>query len=373
MANTLPAWPPRPLPVGISAIAAFQPDWILPNDWFESNMARKFVRHTGILARPIAVEDEVALGRHAVENLVRETRCDLSDCVALVFVSPSFVPVPVARKHLSPTSVKQEQLSRAARRLASGLGIRSRHIFGVNSFCSGYARAMTMVLDKIVPATRPANEKFILVVTSSRISRITDFACKQSGALFGDLATATLVSRCDSKRYPVSLELLDASFRKKPANRPFFDFAVRQNVLFPTLGGGRAYDPKRIVFSMDGMGIADTAPRAMASAAVEACQATGLRPRDVQCIVPHQAGEGIVRLTGMKLEEAGFNASLINGMTRYTGNVSSGSVPAALRNLWGQLQGNILCPVAAVGGPGKSEVSQGCLVLRGVARNRAAA
>ena len=32
------------------------------------------------------------------------------------------------------------------------------------------------------------------MVTASRISRITDYGCKQTAALFGDLATATLLA-----------------------------------------------------------------------------------------------------------------------------------------------------------------------------------
>jgi 3-oxoacyl-[acyl-carrier-protein] synthase-3 len=313
------------------------------------------------------------LAIRVVENLRRQTRCNLDHCAAIVFASPSFVPMSVARRLMEPHRAKQEQLARAARRLTADLDITPRSVFATNSFCSGYAKAMTIVLDKVRPTIELTPSEFILVITSTRISRITDYACGQTGALFGDLATATLISRCDSARYPVHLELIDAQFQKKPTSRPFFDFALKQDVLAPTQDGGRIFDSKRVVFSLDGMGIADVAPRAMAEAAKRLAETNRLQPQDVDFIVPHQAGTGIVRLAGMKLQAAGFDSELINGMTAQVGNVSSGSVPYTLRQIWERLEGNILCPVAAVGAPGKSEVSQGCILLRATQRQRAMA
>jgi 3-oxoacyl-[acyl-carrier-protein] synthase III len=111
------------------------------------------------------------------------------------------------------------------------------------------------------------------------------------------------------------------------------------------------------------MGIGDMAPRAMASALTEALQATHTRPDRVQFVVPHQAGAGIVRLATMKLEECGVHGEVVNGLTREIGNVSSSSVPYALKALWPKLDGTIACPLAGVGTPGRAEISQGCILL----------
>ncbi len=224
-----------------------------------------------------------------------------------------------------------------------------------------------------MPTIGLSDSEFILVVTASRISRITDYSCRQSGGLFGDLATATMLSRCDSRTYPVALEVVDAQYSKKPVNRPYFDFTMKDDVLVPTDDGGRSHVAKRLVFSMDGMGIADTAPRAMAASAHEILVANSVNPSDIQHIVPHQAGDGILRLAGMKFESVGLTAEVVSGMAKEVGNVSSGSVPFALKRLWGKLHGNVLCPVAAVGGPGKSEVSQGCILLRSTRKTQSIA
>ena len=178
------------------------------------------------------------------------------------------------------------------------------------------------------------------------------------------MATATLVSRSDSQKYPIRFELLDAIVEKKPTNRPFFDFACRHHVLSPAANGGKRFDAERVVFTLDGMGIAESASRAMAIAACEMLDVAGFRPENVQYVVPHQAGLAIVRLTEMKLREAGFTSEVINGLTSEAGNVSSGSIPFALSKKWRRLDGNILCPVGSVGPPGKSVVFQGCIALR---------
>lgn len=359
--------------IGISQIATLRPQWVLPNAWYDSLMARKFVKHTGIENRCVSQKNEVDLAVECVEQLQQQTDGDLSRCAGLVLVSPSLVPQSVARRYFSAQQARDEQPNRVARQLVDALGIAPRRTLGINGFCSGYARAMALVQTKVLPGLALAHDEFVLVVTSSRISRITDFACKQSGALFGDLATATLLSRSDNHKHPVRFELLDAQYAKKPTPRPFFHFAMKENVLVPTPEGGRDHDPQRVVFSLDGMAIADAAPRAMAAAAAQIVHDNRLLPEDIDCIVPHQAGQGIVRLAGMKLEEAGFSGELINGLTKDVGNVSSGSVPYALKQLWDHLHGTIVCPVAAVGAPGKSEVSQGCVMLRRIPSRQAAA
>ena len=75
----------------------------------------------------------------------------------------------------------------------------------------------------------------------------------------------------------------------------------------------------------------------------------------------------------MKSESLGLTADVVSGMAKEVGNVSSGSVPYTLKRLWGQLDGNLVCPVAAVGGPGKSEVSQGCILFRSMRRSQSVA
>jgi 3-oxoacyl-[acyl-carrier-protein] synthase III len=360
----------QPGTIGISAIATWQPPWSLANDWFGETIARKFVHHTGIQSRRVSLEDEVSMAVLAARNLQQETGCDFGHCAGLIFASPSFIPLSVARQHLTGPALRDEHLKKAARRLARRLGIAPHGAaVGINWFCSGYSRALALASRRLVPALHLGQDQFVLVVTATRISRITDYSCKQTGALFGDLATATLLARTDSPRYPVHFELLYADARKQPADGVYFDFHRRENVLAPVEGGGRSHDGERLVFSLDGMGIADVAPRAMTSATAAALEAASIRPEDVRFVIPHQAGAGIVRLTAMKLDGLGIRCEVVNGLTAEWGNVSAGSIPLALKARWNTLSGTIACPTAAVGNPGAKEVSQGCILLRATPRH----
>jgi 3-oxoacyl-[acyl-carrier-protein] synthase III len=259
---------------------------------------------------------------------------------------------------------KEECVQRAAERFAQRLGLSRGAVIGINWFCAGYAKAMSILLRHTLPALNLGPDQFALVITAGRISRITDYECTQTGPLFGDMATATLIARTDNHRFPTHFQLLTANAAQRPASGVFFQFHVRDNVLLPTQDGGQMRVPQRLVFSLDGMGIADAAPRAMSDALANSLSAAHVRAEDVARVVPHQAGAAIVRLTAMKLEDIGIRAETANGLTSRVGNLSSSSIPFALKQLWHGLRGTIACPTAAVGNPGEAKVAQGCILLQ---------
>jgi 3-oxoacyl-[acyl-carrier-protein] synthase III len=357
----------HPQTVGIHAIAVHKPPWTLANDWFADILPRKFVHHTGIVSRHISLEDEVTLGVRAVEQLRREVDCDLRYCAGLVFVSPSLLHQAVAREYFGPQNSWRESPRRAAQQLLRRLGIATEQYYGINWGCSGYSKAMSIIRRQILPTTILRPHEFLLLVTASRISRITDYGCKQTAPLFGDMATATMLTRSDSKELPAHFDLLYAGAEMQPTSGVYFKYRMQEEVVVPTPEGGRRVVPQRLVFSLDGMGIGDVAPRAMAGATAQALQSTGTRPEQVQFLVPHQAGTGIVRLTAMKLEELGVRGEIINGLTAEVGNVSSCSVAYGLRQTWDRLHGLVACPTAGVGVPGDAKVSQGCVLLQATA------
>ncbi len=357
---------PTPLPsaVGISAITVVRPGWQLGNEWFGDGMPRKFAHHTGIEARAISVEDEVAMGVQAVRQLKRETGCDLADCRGLLFVSPSLLPPAVADRHLDPEAAARERPRAAARRVAAALGIPDCRTVGLNWFCCGYSRALANLAGRWAPRLALGDRDYVIVVVATRISRITDYGSRQTAGLFGDMASATLVAPTSSRRHPVHFEILHADATRRTVERPAFDFHRCHDVPVPAPDGGVAHDDGRIVYALDGMAIADIAPRAMSAAVADALAARGLRGADLDCVVPHQAGTGIVRFTGMQLDGLGVRCEVVNGLVRDTGNTSACSIPHALRERWGSLRGLVACPTAAVGSPGKPEVLQGCVLLR---------
>lgn len=356
-------------PLGIAAITIHQPDCQLPNDWFGEAMPRKFGKHTGIEVRRVSFDDELSMGLEAVNRLQRETGCDLTACRGLVFVSPSLIPQPIARRFLSPEAARRERPGDVAGRLAQELGLADCHVRGLNWFCCGYSRALGVVQRHLARRLRLGRDEYVLVVVANRISRITNYGCSKTGGLFGDMASATMIAPLASRRHPAHFEILHAQADRQPAERPFFDFHIQRDVPVPRPGGQREHEAERLVYSLDGMGIAETAPRAMSAAVADALAETGFSAKELQFVVPHQAGSGIVRFTGMQLEGLGIESELVNGLTRHTGNVSACSVPHALHHEWERLHGLVACPTAAVGAPGQPEVLQGCILLRSTAHH----
>lgn len=352
--------------IGISAIGLYEPLRRLPNDWFADILPSKFVRQTGVESRRISDEDEVTMALRAVEALRERTGCDLRDCAGIVLVASSLLPSTVARRYVDAGREVPAGPAWAARQLAARLEVSTTQVCGINWGCSGYPKGLALARRALLPAIELRREQFLLVVTTNRTSRIVDYGCRQTAGLFGDYAQATLLSRLDSTVHPVAFELLYASAEDRPARGVFFEYHWRENVLVPTVDGGRDQVPERLVFSLDGMGIGDAAPRAMAAAAEKSLRICHVAPQQVRYVVPHQAGAGIVRLTAMKLESVGVQAEVINGWTRDVGNISSSSVPYALQKEWDRLDGIILCPTAGVGNPGEATVTQGCAVLRRV-------
>ena len=350
--------------IGISAVAIHQPAWSLENEWFGETIPRKFVHHTGIHSRPISEIGEVAMALLAAERLQRETDCEWDRCAGVVFASPSFISRSVAQQHFRGARLRREKLKRASRKFASRLGLPACPIYAINWFCSGYSKALEIVQRRILPKINLMKDQFILVINTNRISRITDFSCQQTSALFGDMATATLLARDDSPVYPTHFSLVHARAIKRPTDGAYFNFHVRENLPIPERDGGRALVRKRLVFSLNGMGVADTAPRAMAEEIDAALAAAKIPVGQVRFVVPHQAGAGIVRLASMKIEALGVRGEVINGLTAEIGNVSSCSIPFAIRSQWDRLEGLIACPTAAVGRPGVAEMSQGCILLQ---------
>ena len=137
-----------------------------------------------------------------------------------------------------------------------------------------------------------------MITTHSRISRITDYGCKQTGPLFGDLATATIVSPIGSERNPVHFEVVFAAAGMEAAESVLFNYDLRENVLLPTPEGGKGCAARRLVFSLDGLGIADAALVPWPAPLPSPSRGIRIRPENVQFLVPHQAGTGIVRFTG---------------------------------------------------------------------------
>ena len=92
----------------------------------------------------------------------------------------------------------------------------------------------------------------------------------------------------------------------RPVDGVFFDFHLRDNVVVPKIDGGRAIEPRRLVFSMDMMGLGDGRRRGRwPMRPPKPSKRLDIRPSEVDFVVPHQAGTSVVRPGGDETRSVG--------------------------------------------------------------------
>jgi 3-oxoacyl-[acyl-carrier-protein] synthase III len=414
----------------------------LPNSWFESRgiIGRKFAAHTGITSRGISFLSEQEMALRAIEDLKLQTGFNISDCSGLILSSSSLVPMeqPDWRRdclralgrwedlhqRIGPaTGLPQEILRglewsdelkdwdgvrRLARRIgmsdeqlgafersylsslgsldettaavAREIGLNSDQARGVNWGCSGYVRAWEIFAEELLPQIPPLPEQVFLLVTVGRTSKFTDFGAADTGALFGDFATATLITNCANRSHPPRL-LLRHSSTALPETRSLspdaallgealFDYQRRTDVLTPTPDGGAERVAERLCWTMDGVGVLYAAGPAMSGAVNRALDSLRLPTAEIQWLLGHQPGRKVMERAAGGLREQGYRGELPLDLTARTGNISCSSIPHALVRHWDQLDGLVACPAIGMYAPGSKFMSQGCLMFEAVPVSR---
>ena len=407
----------------------------LPNSWFESRgvIGRKFLAHTGILTRGISFLSEPEMAARAIESLKHQTDVDFRDCGGVLLSSSSLVPVEQSdwrrdclkalgrwedlHRFIGPAVGLSEELLRglewsdelrdwdAICRLARQIGmsdgqiaaieqhclaefgsieattaavarklaISPERVRGVNWGCSGYVRAWELLETELIDRARPAREMFFLLITVSRTSKFTDFGASDTGALFGDFATATLVTHRDNARLPPRL-LLRHSSTALPRTRDLspdaallgealFDYERRSNVLTPTPDGGAIRVDERLCWTMDGFGVVYAAEPAMTGAIAAALDATRIKAADVQWLLGHQPGRKVMERAAGGLRGQGYRGRIPVDLMARTGNITCSSIPHVLAMHWNELEGLVICPAIGMHAPASPFMSQGCLVF----------
>ena len=112
------------------------------------------------------------MGVRAVENLRRQTGCDLRKCVAVVFAGSSLIHGYIARRFLGEEQAQRENFRAVGRELVERLGIPLVRVFAINWGCSGYSKAMEIAARYVARRPRLRQDQFVLVVTVNRTSKI---------------------------------------------------------------------------------------------------------------------------------------------------------------------------------------------------------
>ncbi len=227
----------------------------------------------------------------------------------------------------------------------------------LNAACTGFIYGLTTA-EAMLAASNASNGgavrnpiKRALVVGVDRLSRLTDWDDRNTCVLFGDGAGAAVLE-WDAERPGLLATYLrnDDDVKNSltcahaiEAPQPFTESGISAEAKADPDASLAAADEMlgigdivaeggiRQVIRMDGRTIFKFASNAMADAVGEVLSRAGLALDDIDCIVPHQANERIIRFAAKKLgiPEERFQLSIAD-----TGNTSSASVPMALADAY---------------------------------------
>jgi 2-oxoisovalerate dehydrogenase E1 component len=197
----------------------------------------------------------------------------------------------------------------------------------VNAACSGYIYALQSAFDFLSNAP----DQKVIVITAETLSPMVNHDDQKTMALFGDAATASLVS-CETRPGDIGVKL----------NRPVLSATgVEPKVLYvPNMGSGE-------VIEMEGLTVFKLAVRKMIDMLDQACRDRGVTVEDLQKIVPHQANERIIEAIRKTIKCP--PEKMFNHIRKY-GNTSSNTIPIALAELVPQLDAETLIGLTAFGG-----------------------
>ena len=309
----------------ISALGTYVPPRVMTNSDFEKIVETSdewIVSRTGIRERHI-VEEGMATSDLAVEA----AKCALSQRGIDASEIEAIVVATVTPDMLFPSTTCLVQHK---------LGIKGAWGFDLSAACSAFVYALQTGAQFIATGAH----KKVLVIGADVMSSILDYTDRATCILFGDGAGAVLLepSEDDSGIIDFQHEV---------------DGSGACSLYMP--GGGSLHpathetvDKKMHFVHQDGQAVFKFAVKKMAEVCGTLLERNGVKPSDIDCFIPHQANQRIIRATAERL---GLKPEgVIINIDRY-GNTTAGTIPLAMQTALeeGKLKKGDLVLLASVG------------------------
>jgi len=260
-------------------------------------------------------EDIISLSEKAVKSVLNRNKLGLED-LSLILVTSG-----------TPGQLTPSLATRIQYTLMPD-GKRGIHCpaFDINAACSGYLYALQSAWDFL--NSRP--DGVILVVTAEVLSPLVDMKDKSTAPIFGDAATATLITGPENKLQG-----------KARVFRPVTAASGEPGTILTVPG-----DPSETIF-MHGPKVYLEAVQSMIALLDDACRESGVSLADLDLIVPHQANQRILNAVRqrLKLSEEKVYSQIIN-----RGNTSSCTIPLCLESLFKESGAGRILGLTAFGG-----------------------
>lgn len=308
--KTLPA-PTELRHARIHGLGGYRPERVVTNEeiiQFIDSSDEWIQQRSGIVTRRFAAEDE---------SVIDMAEAASRDAIANSGVAPEQIGAV-----LMATVTHPYQTPAAAPELAFRLGIPNPAAFDISAACAGYCHGISLANDMV----RAGTVDYVLVVGVEKLSDFTDKYDRGSAFIFGDGAGAAVVGVSEFQGIGPTLwgslgDQRDAITQREPWTglRPGMEEAGRTEALdWPA-------------FVMQGQSVFRWAVYSMVPVAVQAVEAAGITPEDLDAFVPHQANMRITdaMIKALKLPE---HVPVARDIAE-TGNTSAASVPLAMARM----------------------------------------
>ncbi len=259
------------------------------------------MERTGISERRIAGEGDTTCSMGAAAARVAMQRAGVHRGEIDVIVLSTATP-----DRLLPSTAVDIQAALGASRAAA---------FDIGAACSGFLYGLSVAEGFIVSGAAET----VLVISSEKMSAITDWTDRATCVLFGDGAGAAVLRRSQRGRGILS------TFMRSDG--------TLADLLYRPAGGATTpmspavLEARTHLVHMAGREVFKHAVRSMSESADRALDSARINGNDIDLLIPHQANLRIIEATA---KHAGIRMSKVYVNVDRYGNTSSASIPIAL-------------------------------------------
>ncbi|MCM8529798.1 MAG: beta-ketoacyl-ACP synthase 3 [Lentisphaeraceae bacterium] len=302
----------------ITNVATVHGDHVIPNvellSTFEGKTSEEIIQMTGIEQRNRITESQnlLSLATSAANKVLKKSKLNIEDIDAIICTTgtPDIITPSLACRVLNELAGDRETLTQA---------------HDINAACSGYIYGLQNAYD--ILSNSP--ESNILLITAEVLSPLLDDNDFTTAIIFGDAATATIVSNNNSA----------SGFKLK---RPLLSASGESGDILSVPTSRE----KGAIF-MDGRKVFTKAVKQMSKILERACITANTKVDELDLIVPHQANQRIIdaiRSRNNLPEEKVFS-----NIKDY-GNTSSSTIPICLEEIWDTIEQDHTLGLCAFGG-----------------------
>ncbi|MFH1995713.1 MAG: beta-ketoacyl-ACP synthase III [Candidatus Omnitrophota bacterium] len=289
--------------VGIIGLGAYLPENILTNKDLEKMVDTTdewITSRTGIKERRLARSDEATsdLATEAAKAALKDAKLKPQD-IDLIIVAT------ITPDMFFPSTACFVQ---------SKIGARQIPAFDISVACSGFVYGISIAHQFISSGTY----RNALVIGAEKLSGITDWTDRSTCVLFGDGAGAVILSEV-SEGGILSTYLGADGTKNDLLNLPAGGSRIPAST--------KSLESKLHYVKMNGKELFKHAVKIMANAALEAARPLGLKGKDIDLVIPHQANLRILQAVAKRM---GISPDKIYLNIEKYGNMSAASSAVAL-------------------------------------------